>query len=143
MNDDKWSEREQYQARMTVWMASFDFVYKLARLAVVSLGIVVSGSVLYSWRGLTTVAYVDFPFVGAIVTVGTDITEAIGQLGSPLLWVMLGAAVVFGLFQKTQRERKTQYLSSRVQQLELVIDEDRSSSQLESTGQTRKEDREL
>lgn len=80
---------------------------------------------------------------GQLTVTQIDVIAGVfGKLGSPgPAWVLSLVAIGYGYSQRRERLRKTTYLQERIIQLELKLDPNRSSSELQRDGSTRKEDR--
>jgi sulfite exporter TauE/SafE len=83
---------------------------------------------IFALAGKTTTAVFLADF-GQSIELKEVITYTVGLLG-----------VIYGLYERNTRQKKTQYLGDEIKKLELLLDPKRSSSKLTARGTTRPED---
>lgn len=98
--------------------------------------------VAVGWLGWCVV-HIARAFAGQMTTAQINVfVDFLADIGSPVYpWTLTVIAVSYAWFQRRERMRKTQSLQSRIIQLELKIEPNRTSSMLETDGSTRREDR--
>lgn len=91
------------------------------------------------WAGKYTKTDVHLDVDGDVNVLFKILSEI--DLSTKWAWAIAVISVLYGLFERKLRQRKTNYFQDRIVKLERQIDPERSSSELLPTGETRKEDR--
>jgi hypothetical protein len=91
-------------------------------------------------------AYIGFRAVEVLAGKSTSASFIFNALFSDgndygLPWVLSVVFLVWGIAQRRERLRKTEYFQNRIQKLEKMLDPDRTSSGLSTTGETHPGDR--
>jgi len=88
-----------------------------------------AAEVLIAWSGKKTEASLVFKYI----------TSEENGYAAP--WIVATIAVLYAIFERNLRKRKTQYFEKYILQLESKIDPERTSSQLLPTGETNPKDK--
>lgn len=102
---------------------------------------------LIRWGGLCAIAYFGYAAISSLAgkTTISDIMVNILSnvvISNGLAWVLAGGGVAYGWRERRLRQRAIQRLGGRIPELETNIDPGRTSSTLDSRGETNPEDRE-
>lgn len=94
-----------------------------------------------TYLGIAVLCYLSISVLAGKKTEAAFLLGYFGESNHSLPWIGMVISVVYALFERRLRKRKTEYLQSRNTELEKLIDPQRSTSGLLSTGESNPEDR--